>query len=419
MSRKKPNIAILHYSCPPIIGGVEFVIQAHARLFADAGYNTKLIVGKGGKIHPKVRTVIVPEIASDGGPVGRVVKALSGGKVTPSFESAVDRTGKKLSAALRGVDVCMMHNVLTMHFNLVLTASLADIMQRRRSVNFIGWIHDSTFGDPNYRRHQRQDFPWSLLTQPLPGCNYCVISRQRQNEMKKLFGIPASGLPVIPDAINVPGLLGLTDPISGIFRSERLHRIDIVALTPTRIVPRKNLETGIKLVSAFKKLGKSVRWMITGAPDPHNTDAMEYYRKLLALRSRLGVKREVIFLCERLKERVSDEDLRALFSASDMLIFPSAREGFGIPVLEAGLAGLVMVISDIPAFREISGRNAVYIRSGDTPGTVAGRALRAMKRNPQLAFRKKMMSGYSWDAVFADRILPAVLKPRSVWRTSG
>ena len=27
MPRKKPNVAILHYSCPPVIGGVEFVIE--------------------------------------------------------------------------------------------------------------------------------------------------------------------------------------------------------------------------------------------------------------------------------------------------------------------------------------------------------------------------------------------------------
>ena len=35
--KAKPNVAILHYSSPPVIGGVEFIIHAHAHEFAKAG----------------------------------------------------------------------------------------------------------------------------------------------------------------------------------------------------------------------------------------------------------------------------------------------------------------------------------------------------------------------------------------------
>ena len=55
-----PGIAILHYSCPPVIGGVEFIIEAHALEFARAGYPVRLIVGKGEadqrRVSPKVQT---------------------------------------------------------------------------------------------------------------------------------------------------------------------------------------------------------------------------------------------------------------------------------------------------------------------------------------------------------------------------
>jgi len=414
----RPRIAILHYSCPPVIGGVEFVIEAHARLLADHGFNVRLVVGKGGRAHPKVRTVVIPEISSDGGPVSRVIRSLREGAVPPSFSRAVKRVEKKLSAALRDVDVCMMHNVLTMHFNLVLTAALANIMRRRRKIHFVGWTHDLTFSEPNYKEHQRSAYPWTLLSQKLPGCNYCAISEQRKGEMLKVFGIRASEVAVIPDGIHVPELLGLTTPVMEVFRMERLDRTDVVALTPTRIVRRKNLEVGIEIVAALKRGGKSVRWLITGAPDPHNADAVEYFKKLLKLRKRLRVEREVIFLCERVKRRLSNEDVRALFAVSDMLIFPSAREGFGIPVLEAELRGLLLVVSDIPAFREIAGDSAVYIHRGHKPETVARNAIAALGKSPRLVSRKEVISGYSWDAVFADSILPAVLHPRSVWRHS-
>lgn len=412
----KPNIAILHYSCPPVIGGVEFVIEAHARLFADAGHDTRLIVGNGGSVHPKVRTIEIPEISSKGGPVANVLKALAKGKIPPFFDTTVKWVARKLSDALKGVDVCMMHNVLTMHFNLVLTAALANIIEQRKNIHFIGWIHDSTFGDSHYEIHQRREYPWSLLSQPLPGCDYCVISAQRQREIRKLFDAPALRFPIIPDGINVPELLGLGPLVEEMYHGERLYEIDLVALTPTRIVRRKNLEAGIEIVAALKKLGKSVRWLITGAPDPHNADAFAYFRELTDLRRKRRVQREVVFLCERFKERISNEDLRALYAVSDMLIYPSIREGFGIPVLEGILAGRLILIKDIPALREVGGSDAVYIRRGDRPVAVARRAIRAFEQSPLLVRRKKMISSYSWDAVFTRRILPAVRNPKSLWK---
>ena len=416
MNKAKPTVALLHYACPPLIGGVEAIIDAHARLLVELGYDTRLIVGEGGTVHPKVNTVVVPEISAHGGPESVVIEMLKEGEVHSDFNGAVRRADKSLSNALQGVDVCIIHNVLTMHFNLVATAALAKIMKRRKNIHFIGWIHDSTFGDPNYKEHQRNDFPWSLLSQELPGCDYCVISAQRRLEMKKLFGVPASHLPVIRDGIDMQQLLGLTSNVTDIFHSEELHAKDFVALTPTRIVRRKNLEAGMGIVAALKKLGKSVRWMITGAPDGYNADSMKYYNELLAMRRKLRIEKEVIFLCERFDGTVSNDDMRGLYGVSDILLFPSEREGFGIPVLEAGISGLLVVISDIPALRELGGRDTVYIYPGEDPGAVACRILRGFNRSPRLLFRKKIITNYSWDAIFADTILPAVVKPKSLWK---
>jgi hypothetical protein len=41
------NTAILHYSVPPVVGGVEAVIHAHAVLLLKAGYPVTLITGAG------------------------------------------------------------------------------------------------------------------------------------------------------------------------------------------------------------------------------------------------------------------------------------------------------------------------------------------------------------------------------------
>jgi glycosyltransferase involved in cell wall biosynthesis len=412
---QKPTVAIMHYSCPPVIGGVEFILEAHARAFKKAGFDTRVIVGKGGAFEEGVPVVTIPELSSKGGPVARVVAALTRGEVPASFENVVKRVEKKLAAALRGVDVCMVHNVLTMHFNMVFTTALCNVIRRRRATRFIGWTHDLTFRDPIYESHQHRRFPWSLLLQPAPECDYVAISVQRQRDLRRLFRIPASRLPVIPDGLDVPAQLGLTEPVAQLFHEERLGQIDIVAITPCRILRRKNLGVGLEIISALKKQGKSVRWMITGAPDVHNPETVKYFRLLHTLRRRLKLQKEVVFLCDRFAKPVTNDDLRALYRTSDMLLFPSEREGFGLPVLEAGLAGLLVVINDIPVLRELAGRNAVYIHLGDSADIVARNVIQSFKKNPQYQYRKKVLSTYSWDAVFEDWILPAILKPSRVW----
>ncbi len=411
-----PSVAILHYSCPPVIGGVEFVIEAHARLFAEAGHPVRLLVGKGGRVHTAVRTVVLPELASDGGPHAAVVKALARGRVPRTYDAAAAATAAALRRALRGVDVCMMHNVLTMHFNLVLTAALARVMAAEGArIHFVGWTHDMTWCEPVYEAQQRDRHPWTLMRTPLEGCHYCAISETRRRQLCRLLGLPAAQVPVIPDGIDVPRKLGLTPMAESCYREERLPRVDVVALTPARVLRRKNLEAGVEIVAALKRRGLDVRWFITGAPDPHNPEMMRYYRELLALRNRLGIRREIVFLGERFDRPVSDADLLGFFNLADVLLFPSHREGFGLPILEAGLARMLCVLSDIPVFRELAGSDAVLIRKGMKADTVAERLVRRLKQRPGIQYRKHVMAGYSWLEVFDRHVRPAATAPRTLW----
>ena len=41
------NTAILHYSAPPVVGGVEAVISAHAEVFQRNGYPVTVVAGRG------------------------------------------------------------------------------------------------------------------------------------------------------------------------------------------------------------------------------------------------------------------------------------------------------------------------------------------------------------------------------------
>jgi glycosyltransferase involved in cell wall biosynthesis len=57
---------------------------------------------------------------------------------------------------------------------------------------------------------------------------------------------------------------------------------------------------------------------------------------------------------------VDDEELRRLYSRAACLVFPSLREGFGYPMIEAMACGCPVVCSDIPELRETAGDAALY-----------------------------------------------------------
>ena len=52
-------------------------------------------------------------------------------------------------------------------------------------------------------------------------------------------------------------------------------------------------------------------------------------------------------------------DLRLLYSSTDLFVFPSLYEGFGMPVLEAMACGAPVVTSNSTALAEVAGDAAV------------------------------------------------------------
>jgi len=61
----------------------------------------------------------------------------------------------------------------------------------------------------------------------------------------------------------------------------------------------------------------------------------------------------------------TDADLEFLYRRAGALILPSYAEGFGLPIVEAARLGLSTICSDIPVFREVGGKGALYFRVND------------------------------------------------------
>ena len=74
--RRPLNIAILHYACAPIIGGVESIMSTHARLLEQHGHRPFIVAGRGDPASLGLRGVIIPELDSRHPEIVRVQQAL-------------------------------------------------------------------------------------------------------------------------------------------------------------------------------------------------------------------------------------------------------------------------------------------------------------------------------------------------------
>lgn len=70
-------------------------------------------------------------------------------------------------------------------------------------------------------------------------------------------------------------------------------------------------------------------------------------------------------------EDLPDRDLSYLLRHVNALIQASLAEGFGLPIIEAGVHGVPLLLSDIPVFREIAGDEAVYFEASNSPHLTA------------------------------------------------
>lgn len=99
--------------------------------------------------------------------------------------------------------------------------------------------------------------------------------------------------------------------------------------------------------------------------------------------------------------RITDGEMKALYSKCAVFIFPSKYEGFGIPPLEAMEVGCRnIILSDIPVFREIYSNNVKYF---DLNNEEESRNI-VKKINEPIEFDEQIIKKYDWT-ITAEKIL--------------
>ncbi len=389
-------------------------MATHAHLLQKAGHEPYIIAGRGDPRSVGLRGVIIPEIDSRHPAIIQVQKSLheDESRALPEFKRWVDRIRDLLLDALDGADVCIVHNAFTMHKNLPLTVALARMAEQREGASkWIAWCHDLAWNNPLYEDDLLPRWPWTPLKYPLPNVTYVAISERRREEMATLFRVPLSDVVLVPNGIDPSAYIPDSPQMVALRKQLRWNDRDCVLLVPVRVTRRKNIELAIDVASSMRDMGARPLVVVTGPPGPHNVRSSEYLAELLQRRKEKVVEDEVVFLAVEGGEtgtgmEVSDALMAQLYWWCDALFMPSTQEGFGLPLLEAGLARLPIFCSDIPVMREVGGPNAHYFQPNGDPDDISLKIINSLKKPGVANYRRKVLSAYSWEAIFESRILP-------------
>jgi glycosyltransferase involved in cell wall biosynthesis len=158
-------------------------------------------------------------------------------------------------------------------------------------------------------------------------------------------------------------------------------------------IPRKRIDLLVRIMAA---LGNRVRLVRVGGP---------FAAEQAALARDLGVTNVVVL------PFVDRSTLAAIYRRSALLVMPSEREGFGLPLVEALSCGTPVVASDIPALREVGSDAVTYCEVGDIEAwsrTIAA-LLDERERRPADWARRREYSirraeAFSWSK-YADEIV--------------
>jgi len=170
-----------------------------------------------------------------------------------------------------------------------------------------------------------------------------TCSHATASDLMRLFSVPAQKVKTVYNGVDTSFFTMLPDDLRQRKREElgfQPHEIAILHVGSN--APYKNIPAVLRTAAHLRHSGHPVRWIKAGQP-------------LSAPYQQLARELDIAD-CIQVEADIDDFRLRDLYQSCDVLLFPSRREGFGLPVLESLACGTPAVIADTPALNEWAGK---------------------------------------------------------------
>ena len=377
------KILMLTWEYPPrIVGGIARVVHDLSKRLIKDGHEVTVITYRDGN---------VPEYENDKGvEVYRVdnymihpnnfidwIMQLNFNMIAKATE-VINKEG--------GFDVIHAHDWLVTYaakslkqsFNLPMVATIHATEAGRNS-----GIHDDT-------QRYINDTEWLLTYE---ATEVIVNSNYMKGHVQGLFGLPFNKISVIPNGINLNNFTGIERDYD--FRRRFAMDNEKIILYVGRLVYEKGVQ---HLISAMPKILNHYhdsKLVIAGKGGMID--------ELKSQVDSMGLSNKVYFT-----GYLNQKEVQKMYKCADVAVFPSTYEPFGIVALEAMLAGIPTVVSDIGGLNEIveHGVNGMKSYAGN-PNSIADSVL-SLLFDPQLAMnvtknaKNKVKEEFNWQKIAQD-----------------
>ncbi len=246
-----------------------------------------------------------------------------------------------------------------------------------------------SFSD-TYLKNKPLDVRWgykNILKRYQRADHIISISEATKKDAIQLLGISEDRITVVPLAFDKKLFHPLED-------SDAVKKIKIKYNLPERyflysgsLEPHKNIERVLKAYKSLSNLPE--RFVFIGI---HSQGQRESF---------LNQIRD-LELTERVKHLgyVEDGDLSALYCGATAFVFPSLKEGFGLPALEAMACGCPVISSNLSAMPEVVGEAGILIDPNDEKAleeSMARLSSDEKLRERLKAKGLKRTSSFSWE----------------------
>jgi len=389
---------------------VEYGHEVH--LFVCTQFNPKFPFHDAVNIHKSV-------------PFAHLKDYTSQAQITEEHRKTVQQTKDMVKNEMADMDVVFTHDIVFTGWNLPYCVGVREGSQGLKP-KWLHWIHSVPTGLKDW---------WNIR---LFGSNHKLVF---PNKTERLF-VAEQYRGVIDD---VRAIHHIKDPRTWFDFSEdtcafikqysAVMQADVVQVYPASVdrLSAKRVREVILIFSNMKKLGRKICLVIAAqwATGRQQKESVNQY-KTIALQNDVDPGTELIFTSDfqspKFDVGIPRRMLRELMLLSNVFIFPTREESFGLVLPEAGLSGVMPVLNkSLDMMREVGGNCGVYhdfgshLRQHNIDNEekyyhdIAFILLGRLQQNESLMSKTFMRQHYNWDYLYRYEYAP-VMAETEVWK---
>lgn len=275
-----------------------------------------------------------------------------------------------------------------------LVAYAAKTLKQAYDMPIVSTIHATEAGRNNGIRENNQkyinDTEWMLTYE---STEVIVNSNYMKSELQRLFGLPFEKINVVPNGVNITNYSGIERDYD--FRRRYAMDNEKIILFMGRLVYEKGVQYLIGAMPKILEHYHDAKLVIAGKGGMID--------ELRREAENLGISNKVYFA-----GYLKGKDVARMYKAADISVFPSTYEPFGIVALEAMLAEIPIVVSDIGGLNEIVDHRQTGMKSYCGNSNSIADSILELLFDPQLCMnivkkaKAKVRNEYNWNKIAQD-----------------